>query len=42
MTDSQSGFRAYNRVALESLVLTEEGMGVSTEILVKAGELMTL
>jgi len=38
MTDAQSGFRAYNRMALESMVLTEEGMGVSTEILVKAGE----
>ena len=42
VTDAQSGFRAYSRGALESLVLTEEGMGVSTEILVKAGELMML
>ena len=38
VTDAQSGFRAYKREALESLVLTEEGMGVSTEILLKAGE----
>ena len=38
LTDAQSGFRAYNRRALESLVLTEEGMGVSTEILLKAEE----
>jgi len=38
LTDAQSGFRAYKREALESLVLTEEGMGVSTEILLKAGE----
>ena len=38
VTDAQSGFRAYNRRALESLVLTEQGMGVSTEILLKAGE----
>jgi len=38
VTDAQSGFRAYSRRALESLVLTEEGMGVSTEILLKAGK----
>jgi len=38
ITDAQSGFRAYSREALESLILTEEGMGVSTEILLKAGE----
>jgi len=38
MSDSQSGFRAYSRRALESLVLTEDGMGVSTEILIKAEE----
>jgi glycosyltransferase involved in cell wall biosynthesis len=38
LTDAQSGFRAYNKHSLESLVLTEDGMGVSTEILVKAVE----
>ena len=38
VTDSQSGFRAYSRRALESLNLTEDGMGVSTEILMKAEE----
>ena len=38
LTDAQSGMRAYNRSALESLVLTEDGMGVSTEILLKAIE----
>lgn len=38
ITDSQSGFRAYTRRALDSLNLTENGMGISTEILVKAGE----
>jgi len=38
VSDSQSGFRAYSRRALESLVLTEDGMGVSTEILLKARE----
>ncbi|EMR73629.1 hypothetical protein MCGE09_00469 [Thaumarchaeota archaeon SCGC AB-539-E09] len=36
MTDAQSGFRAYNRRAINSLVLTEDGMGASTEILIKA------
>lgn len=35
ITDSQSGFRAYSRKALEKLSLTEMGMGVSTEILLK-------
>jgi glycosyltransferase involved in cell wall biosynthesis len=34
--DAQSGFRAYNRKALESLVLLENGMGVSAEILIDA------
>jgi glycosyltransferase involved in cell wall biosynthesis len=38
VSDAQSGFRAYSRRALESLSLTEEGMGVSTEILLKAEE----
>jgi glycosyltransferase involved in cell wall biosynthesis len=38
VSDSQSGFRAYSRGALESLRLSEDGMGVSTEILLKAGE----
>lgn len=35
-TDAQCGFRAYNRKAIESLVLQEKGMGVSAEILMKA------
>ncbi len=34
--DSQSGFRAYNRKSLEKINPTESGMGVSTEILIKA------
>jgi len=38
MSDAQNGFRAYNRVALESLLLGENGMGVSVEILLKAKE----
>ena len=34
--DAQSGFRAYNRRALKALTLLENGMGVSTEILINA------
>jgi len=37
LTDAQCGFRAYNRKAIESLVLDEDGMGVSAEVLLKAG-----
>jgi glycosyltransferase involved in cell wall biosynthesis len=37
VTDAKSGFRAYNRRALETLKLTELSMGVSAEILVNAG-----
>ncbi len=36
ITDSQSGFRAYNKKILEELTLSEQGMGISTEILIKA------
>jgi glycosyltransferase involved in cell wall biosynthesis len=36
LTDSQSGFRAYNRKAIEAITIEETGMGASTEILVKA------
>lgn len=38
ITDSQSGFRAYNKNALTKLNLYEDGMAVSTEILLRAGE----
>ena len=38
ITDSQSGFRAYNKLALEKIIPTESGMGISTEILIKAEE----
>ncbi|MCP8314046.1 MAG: glycosyltransferase family 2 protein, partial [archaeon] len=38
ITDAQSGFRAYSRKALEKIMPTEMGMGVSTEILIKATE----
>jgi len=35
ITDSQSGFRAYNKKILEKIQPTDSGMGVSTEILIK-------
>ncbi len=34
--DAQSGFRAYSKKAIKLLELTEDGMGASTEILLKA------
>ncbi len=36
ISDSQSGFRAYNKKSLEKINPSESGMGVSTEILIKA------
>jgi glycosyltransferase involved in cell wall biosynthesis len=36
ITDAQSGFRAYNKVALSKLRLHDKGMSVSTEILIEA------
>ena len=36
LSDSQSGFRAYNHKSLSEIFLTEKGMGISTEILIKA------
>lgn len=36
LTDTQSGFRAYGRDAIESINITEAGMSASTEILLKA------
>ena len=38
ITDSQSGFRAYSKKVLEKLNLTEKGMGISTEILIKSSK----
>ena len=35
ITDSQSGFRSYNKKILENIKPTESGMGISTEILIK-------
>jgi len=36
--DSQSGFRAYNRQALERLCVSEAGMGASVQILLEASK----
>jgi glycosyltransferase involved in cell wall biosynthesis len=38
ITDAQSGFRAYNKNALSKVNLFEQGMAVSTEILLRAKE----
>jgi glycosyltransferase involved in cell wall biosynthesis len=37
LTDAQSGFRGYKRYALETMNLAEDGMQISTEILLRAG-----
>jgi glycosyltransferase involved in cell wall biosynthesis len=37
LTDAQSGFRGYSRHAVETMNLVEDGMQVSTEILLRAG-----
>jgi len=36
VVDAQSGFRAYSRRAIENLVATEYGMGVDSEIIMRA------
>jgi len=36
ITDAQCGLRAYNQKAMESLMLDEDGMGISAEVLMKA------
>ena len=38
ITDSQSGYRAYNKQVLKDIIPSESGMGVSTEILIKANK----
>jgi len=38
ITDSQSGFRAYNSNVLSEIIPLEHGMGVSNEILIKANK----
>ncbi len=39
ITDSQSGFRAYSSKVLKEISPTESGMGISTEILIKASKI---
>jgi len=39
ITDSQSGFRAYSKDAISKLNISDIGMGISTEILIKASSL---
>ncbi len=38
LTDSQSGFRAYSRKALHTMSLNQSGMGVSSEIIIRAAD----
>lgn len=38
LTDSQSGLRAYSKKAIQSIFPSEDSMGVSTEILIKADQ----
>jgi len=38
ITDSQSGFRAYSKKVVNEIVPSDYGMGVSTEILIKANK----
>jgi glycosyltransferase involved in cell wall biosynthesis len=39
ITDSQSGFRCYNKKAIQQINPSENGMGISNEILIKASKL---
>jgi len=38
ITDAQSGFRAYNKKSIHEIIPSDTGMGVSTEILIKANK----
>ena len=38
ITDAQSGFRGYNKKVLQEISPSDSGMGVSTEILIKANQ----
>ena len=38
LTDSQSGFRAYNKKVLQNIFPSDKGMGISTEILIIASQ----
>ena len=39
LTDSQSGFRAYGKKVIKEISPSDQGMGISTEILIKASEM---
>jgi hypothetical protein len=39
IVDSQSGFRAYAKKAIDSVEVTESGMGAESEIMIKAAKL---
>ena len=39
ISDAQSGFRAYSKKTLKKIAPSDEGMGVSTEILIKSSKL---
>lgn len=39
LTDSQSGFRGYGKKVLKEIIPSEYGMGVSTEILIRANKI---
>jgi glycosyltransferase involved in cell wall biosynthesis len=39
LSDVQSGFRAYSKKAIEKMVITEDGMGASSEILIHAARI---
>lgn len=38
ISDSQSGFRAYSKKIMDTISLTEKGMGISVEVILKARE----
>ena len=38
LSDAQSGFRAYSKNVLNEIFLTDSGMGISTEILIKSSK----
>jgi glycosyltransferase involved in cell wall biosynthesis len=39
LSDAQSGFRAYSKKAIDKMVITEDGMGASSEILIHAARM---
>lgn len=39
LSDAQSGFRAYSKKAINKMIIIEDGMGASTEILIQAARI---